>query len=56
MKPNGFKKGIKQGYYQPPDFAKHKWVITETFDNKNINKGIKYRSSYEFFFFFYAIL
>ena len=46
----GFKKGLKQGYYQPPSFAKDKWIITETFDNKNIDRGIKYRSSYELAF------
>ena len=40
----GFKKGIRQGYYEPkfPD----KWVITEAFDSKGV-PGIKYRSSWE---------
>ena len=39
----GFKKGFKQGLYEPkyPD----KWVITEAFDMKE--RGIKYRSSWE---------
>jgi hypothetical protein len=41
----GFKKGIKSGTYIPinPD----KWIITETFDNKKGEPGIKYRSSWE---------
>ena len=42
----GFKKGIKSGMYIPPDFAKVKWILTETFDSKGI-PGIKYRSSWE---------
>lgn len=41
-----FKKGIKSGYYNPPDFAKHKWILTESFDTKG-KSGIKYRSSWE---------
>jgi hypothetical protein len=38
-----FKKGLKQGIYEPK-FPK-KWILTEAFDMKE--KGIKYRSSYE---------
>lgn len=38
-----FKKGIKQGFYEP--VYPEKWIITETFDVKG--KGIKYRSSWE---------
>lgn len=39
----GFKKGVKQGYYEPK--FPEKWIITEAFDMKG--KGIKYRSSWE---------
>jgi hypothetical protein len=39
----GFKKGIKQGFYEPK--FPEKWIITEAFDMKG--KGIKYRSSWE---------
>jgi len=48
----GFKKGVKQGIYNPrnPD----KWVITEAFDMKE--PGIKYRSSWEKSFCIFADL
>lgn len=39
-----FKKGVKQGYYEP--INPHKWILTEAFDSKG-KKGIKYRSSWE---------
>ena len=42
----GFKKGIKQGIYEPR--FPEKWIITEAFDMKR--KGIKYRSSWEYKF------
>jgi hypothetical protein len=38
-----FKKGFKQGFYDPK--YPEKWIITESFDTKG--KGIKYRSSWE---------
>lgn len=40
----GFKKGVKQGYYEP--IHPEKWIITEAFDSKG-RVGIKYRSSWE---------
>jgi len=42
----GFKKGYKQGLYEP--IYPQKWVLTESFDMNE--KGIKYRSSYEYKF------